>query len=98
MSARIRIVGIRESAAHYGLNTEDLKVIAGDKAACKRIFGILTSVKYNASETGGSSDSCEDLVAIAELFVPQIGLHIIEEDQALRLFNRQDAENHAIDE
>ena len=97
MSTRVGIVGVRQCAADRGLNSENLKVVSGDKAARKRIFGIVTSVESDACETGGSSDSREGLAAIAELFVPQIGLHIIEEHQPFRLPDRQDAENNAID-
>jgi hypothetical protein len=88
MSARIGIVGIRQSAAQYGLNSENLKVISGDEAASKRIFGIVAPVEYDTGETGGSSDSRESLTAIAKFLVLQIGLYIIEENQPLGLLNR----------
>lgn len=97
MSARIGIVGVRQSAAHHGLNSKNLEVVSGDKAACKRIFGIVASVEYDASETGGSSHSRKGLAAILELFVTQIGLHVVEENQSLRLLDREDAENNAIE-
>src|SRR6185437_8050356 len=51
----------------------------------------------HAGETGGSGNTREGLATAAKLFVPQIGLHFVEEHQTLRLLDREDAQNDAID-
>src|SRR5260370_128571 len=98
VSARIGVVGRSQRVAQQRADSEHVEVIAGYESAVENVGRIVGISDGNRAQSRGTGNAVEYGIAVAAILEFGVGQHIVKNHKLPWIPDRQDAEDHAIDE